>query len=135
MTCIWHVGGKDFLFPTNIAPATRCGRIVWYLQPSFCKLQDEKKEEKNKTHLPSLPPWGPTPPSLPFEPGGRKPILAHEVANLRAAESDFVRHKVARPTLSRIAAILKQESRGNLQKVVPGSSHRGAVVNESDEEP
>lgn len=105
-------------------PATRCGRNFWHLQRSFCKLQDEKKEEKNKTHLPCLPPSGQSLPSLPFEPGGWKPILAHEIPHLRGVHGDLTRHPVAGSALNMTVAILKSYSGENLPKVVTDTPRR-----------
>lgn len=115
---------KDFLFLTNIAQLPGVEGFFWYLQHSFCKLQDEKKEEKNKTHLPCLPPSGQSLPSLPFEPGGWKPILAHEIPHLRGVRGDLIRHLVAGSALNMTVAILKLYSRENLPKVVTDTPRR-----------
>lgn len=76
-----QTGWKDFLCPTTIALATRCGRIC-SLPFANSRIKEEGRKNPKQT-LPSFPPSGQSPPSLPFEAGGRKSILAHEIPDLR----------------------------------------------------
>lgn len=65
---------EDFLFPTDIAHVPGVEVLVHAV---FLSHFPGQEKEKNN-HLPSLPPTKQAPPSLPFEPGGRKPSLPHE---------------------------------------------------------
>lgn len=49
----------------------------------FANSGDKRRKGGKIKRLPTLPPGGQSPTSLPFTPGGRKPILAHEIPHLR----------------------------------------------------
>lgn len=100
----WQEG---FPFSPNSALLPGVEELFGVCSLPFANSRIREEGRKKKNHLPFLPPSGQSLPSLPFEPGGRKSILARETPDLRRVGRDLMRHFAAGPALNMTTTMLK----------------------------